>query len=444
MTRYHLTAAQAAAALGVTRATLYTYTSRGQLRSEPVPGRPRERRYARDDIDRLRDRKEMRRDPAKAAARGLHWGSPVRDSGITLIHQGRLYYRGQDAVRLAETASLEELAGFLWGADGVEQTRLFAQRAPLPPRQLAQLARLARDPIAVLQAALPIAASADPSAYDLRPAAVRQSGARILRLFARIVAPRAAAAPMHAALQAAWKLQGAAAGHAIRRALVLCADHELNVSAFAARCAASAGASPYEIVSAALATFRGFKHGGAAGRVLALLAEMESPRRAQSVIASRLRQGEPVPGFGHPLYPEGDPRAIRLLQLAERSGNDAEWRRVRAILQSGSRLLQDLPNLDFGLAALVRTYGLPTEAPALLFALGRTVGWIAHALEEYAVGELIRPRARYTGPPPEGWGELTPLRHFARGSGRIWNFTTFASVPLPGKSPLPPSEWCGV
>ena len=135
--------------------------------------------------------------------------------------------------------------------------------------------------------------------------------------------------------------------------------------------------------------------------MLALLAEMESPRRAQSVIASRLRQGEPVPGFGHHLYPEGDPRAIRLRQLAERSGNDAEWRRVRAIWQSGSRLLQDLPNLDFGLAALVRTYGLPTDAPALLFALGPTAGWIAHALEEYAVGQLIGPRARYTGPPPE-------------------------------------------
>src|SRR4051794_21364410 len=107
----HLSSQQAADALGVTRATLYAYTSRGQLRSEPVPGQPRERRYFREDVERLRDRKEARRDPAKAAARGLHWGSPVLESGITLIHEGKLYYRGHDALRLAQDKTLEETAG---------------------------------------------------------------------------------------------------------------------------------------------------------------------------------------------------------------------------------------------------------------------------------------------------------------------------------------------
>src|SRR5271169_4021033 len=105
--RRYLTAKQAADALGVTVATLYAYKSRGQLQSEPVPGRPRERRYYREDIERLRERKETRRDPAKAAARGLHWGSPVLASAITLIQDGKLYYRGQDVLKLAEKASLE-------------------------------------------------------------------------------------------------------------------------------------------------------------------------------------------------------------------------------------------------------------------------------------------------------------------------------------------------
>src|SRR2546425_6224306 len=95
-TERYLTAKQAADAVGVTRATLYAYTSRGQLQSEPAPGRPRERRYYREDIERLRTRNETRRDPAKAAEQGLHWGSPVLASAITLIHNGRLYYRGQD------------------------------------------------------------------------------------------------------------------------------------------------------------------------------------------------------------------------------------------------------------------------------------------------------------------------------------------------------------
>ena len=108
--RRYLTAKEAADALGVTLATLYAYTSRGQLRSEPVPGTPRERRYLRDDVDRWREKKEARRDPAKAAVRGLHWGSPVLASGITLIHGGNLYYRGQDVMRLAAQATLEQVA----------------------------------------------------------------------------------------------------------------------------------------------------------------------------------------------------------------------------------------------------------------------------------------------------------------------------------------------
>jgi len=181
---------------------------------------------------------------------------------------------------------------------------------------------------------------------------------------------------------------------------VLCADHELNVSSFVARCAASAGASPYDVVSAAVATLKGYKHGGAAERVTGLLAEAETPKRSRALVASRLRRGEALPGFGHPLYAAGDPRASLLLRLAASSGNEAEWRAIRNLARAGSELLQDHPNLDFGLAAVTRTYRLPAQAPVLLFALGRTVGWIAHAIEEYARGQLIRPRARYTGPVP--------------------------------------------
>src|SRR5258708_1515058 len=150
-----------------------------------------------------------------------------------------------------------------------------------------------------------------------------------------------------------------------------------------------------------MATLKGYKHGGAADRVLTLLAEAVTSKRARAVVAGRLRRGEPLPGFGHPLYPNGDPRAALLLRLAEASGDDAANRVVRNLGRAGSDLLGDLPNLDFGLAAVTLTYGLPERAPALLFALGRTVGWIAHAIEEYASGQLIRPRARYTGPTPQ-------------------------------------------
>ncbi|MEP7305091.1 MAG: citrate synthase [Acidobacteriota bacterium] len=405
---YYLTARQAAGVLGVTPATLYAYTSRGQLRSEPVPGRPRERRYYREDVERLLERKETRRDPAKAAARGLDWGGPVLESSITLIHEGRFYYRGRDAAALAQSASLEEAAALLWAADETERTALFRQPPALSRRQLALLRTAAghetANVVTLFQAALPIAAAADVASFDLRPAAVRQTGARIIRLLTACIAPRYdadhAGVPVHLALQARWAPKRTRVADVIRTALVLCADHELNASAFTARCAASAGASPYDVGSAAMATLKGYKHGGAADRVLALLAEADTPARARASIANRLRGGEHLPGFGHPLYPRGDPRAALLLRLAEASGNTVEWRRARGVLKAGINALHDLPNLDFGLAAVTRAYGLPAEAPVLLFALGRTVGWIAHAIEEYASGRLIRPRARYTGVVP--------------------------------------------
>ena len=173
--RHYLTAQEAAEALGITRATLYAYVSRGQLRSESIPGGTKDRRYYREDLERLLERKEARRDPAKAAARGLHWGGPVLESGITLIHNGRFYYRGHDAVKLAETASVEHVAGLLWAAEETERERLFEQPCALSARQLAQLRTCAKDPFTLLQAALPIAARMDLASYDLRPVAVRQT-----------------------------------------------------------------------------------------------------------------------------------------------------------------------------------------------------------------------------------------------------------------------------
>jgi citrate synthase len=389
----YLTAKQAADALGVTLPTLYAYTSRGQLQSEPMPGRAREHRYVREHVERLLERKETRRDPARAAARGLYWGSPVLSSGITLIQNGRLYYRGWDALKLAETATLEQVAELLW--EGSEPC------FDKPNPDVRPLARFrTRDPLVALQTALPLAGAKDPSSYDLRPNAVRHAGTRILRLFTAIVGGRDSHVPVHQALQTAWAPRNAAAGEAIRIALILCADHELNVSTFAARCAASAGASPYDTVSAALATLKGSRHGGETSLVSALLAEAGTPRRARLVVANRLRRGERLSGFGHPLYPGGDPRGALLMRLAERSGNHTEWMLVRALSRAASEMLHDLPNLDFGLVALARTWNLPEQAPLVLFALGRTVGWIAHAIEQYGTGELIRPRASYTGPPP--------------------------------------------
>jgi len=396
----YLSAREAADALRVTRATLYAYTSRGLLRSEPIPGRTRERRYHRDDVERLVERAAIRRDPSRTAARALRWGGPVLESGITLIQDGSFYYRGQDALALATSWSVEAVAALLWGASDADATRLFDQPSPIARRDIAPLEARASNALTLLHAALPVAAARDVASYDLRAPAVRLTGARILRLFASIIARTDARQPIHRMLQSAWAPKRDVVADVIRTALVLCADHELNVSAFVARCAASAGATPYDVVSAAMATLKGYKHGGAAAHVLDLVRQVDSAKSARAALTERLRRGERVPGFGHPLYPAGDPRAAVLIRLARESGNDRAWRPFQHLFKVGSDVLQDEPNLDSGLAAVTLVYRLPREASILLFALGRSIGWIAHAIEEYELGRLIRPRARYVGPPP--------------------------------------------
>ncbi len=397
---YHLSAQEAAELLGITRATLYAYASRGQVRSEPVPGKTRERRYFREDLERLKERQDARRDPTRVAARGLHWGGPVLESGITLIHDGGLYYRGHNAIALAEAATVEEVAAHLWQEEASAGESLFEQGIVLSGRHLQQIRRCTDDLFAQMQAALAISASMDLASHDLRPAAVRLTGARIMRLLATVITQRMTKEPIHLALRESWVPRRDDVGNALRATMVLCADHELNVSAFTARCTASAGASPYDVVTAAMATLKGYKHGGAADRVLAMLDESATLKGARAVIARRLRSGERVPGFGHRLYPSGDPRGALLLRFASKSGNPRARRSIQNLIKAGSELLNDLPNLDLGLAGLTRSYALPAQAPLLLFALGRTVGWIAHAIEEYASGQLVRPRARYVGPTP--------------------------------------------
>src|SRR5262245_39200025 len=112
--RLWIDAADASRILRVARTTLYAYVSRGFVRSQSMPGAARERRYSRDDVERLRRRTEERRDPDKAAARALHWGVPVLESSLTLIDGARLFYRGHDAVVLAGSRSVAEVASLLW------------------------------------------------------------------------------------------------------------------------------------------------------------------------------------------------------------------------------------------------------------------------------------------------------------------------------------------
>ena len=276
-------AAEAARVLGVSRATLYAYVSRGYVRSQPTPGPSRDRRYSREDVERLRRRTEERREPDKAAARALQWGMPILESSIALIDGHRLYYRGHDAVVLSRSRSVAEVASLIW-------TGRFDTTFAADSRGAAVIEASVRQRSPVSRAAhsrrWPAASSRDPSAFDLRPAGVARTGWRILqtadkgrRAFRRQgSADRAHARPRVGRAPARFRPAA--------RALILCADHELNVSSFTARCVASAGSNPYAVVIAGLAALEGTRHGGASARVESIL---QSMRRARDVRAARWR-----------------------------------------------------------------------------------------------------------------------------------------------------------
>jgi citrate synthase len=173
------------------------------------------------------------------------------------------------------------------------------------------------------------------------------------------------------------------------------ADHELNISSFVARCTASAGCSPYASVAAATHAFFGRRHGGNTERIYGLLNEADGRDGLYAAIASRIRRGEAVPGFGHRLY-DVDPRARHLLpRLPDQRGY------IKEALTAAEELLGGAyPTVDFALLMLERELSLPDRAGVLLFYLGRLAGWVAHIMEQYGQDQPIRPRARYIGANP--------------------------------------------
>jgi citrate synthase len=408
-TRY-LTARETAGELGISLKTLYAYVSRGLIRSEAVGGKRRNRRYRAEDVRRLKERKELRRDPSRATENALDWGTPVMESAITLITEGRLYYRGRDAVALSEDHTLEQVAELIWTGSTTEGNHgrlpeFFRASAGIAvPEHLWPEGRGAGlgSPMEALGMSLQAAEAGDLAAYDLRSTAVARTGARILRLLVAVVSGSGQSAEdtVAQALQSHWIPEEPGAATLLNRALILCADHELNVSSFTARCVASAGATPYAVVVAGLAALGGVKHGGTTERVEAFLAEADAAD-ARKVIASRLRRGEAIPGFGHQLYPEGDPRGGALLAaVAAAYPNSEAWTLADEAAEAVGDLMGERPNVDFALVVLARVLGLPPGRALALFALGRTIGWIGHAIEQYESDRLIRPRARYIGEQP--------------------------------------------
>jgi citrate synthase len=383
-----LTSRQAADRLGIKLDTLYAYVSRGRLRSVSVPG-SRERRYRVEDVEVLRDTRGGEKGVRDTNPEAL---MPVIGSSICLIENGRLYYRGEDAILLSEMATLEQIATLLWRDEAGSESDDADVASASEEISASGLIERCQTRLAAL-------ADEDLPALDLTRAGVIRTGRRILRELAACVALRSPSPePTHRQLAVAWRLDKARAD-ILRRCLVLIADHELNASTFVARCVASTGATPYAVVSAALSALSGRRHGGASARAEALFAEIARGGDPMAVMAGRLARGEDLPGFGQFLYPAGDPRAVAILDAIVQALPKARIQ-IETAAAAGTRLTGLHPNVDFALAAAATGLGLPRNAALALFVIGRTVGWIAHAIEQYESGTLIRPRARYTGVRP--------------------------------------------
>lgn len=362
--------------------TVYAYVSRGKLEVMPDPADSRRSLYRAEDVAALARRKQAGRKHETLAANTLFGAQPSIPTALSSFLRGHLYYRGQDAVGLARSATVEEVAQLLWGASqGVDFCVAEPMRSAAPGR------------VAAFTAMASLAATGHSTRGRLTRVLHAEAQGLVGQL-AHAFGAGSARRPLHLRFAQGWK-QSARVAELLRTAMVLLVDHELTSSAFAARIAASTGASLPACLLAGLTTLSGPAHGDASGRVQALFGEVERLGDEQ-VVAHYLSTGSPLPGFGHHLYPDGDPRAAALLALFELPQGIARF------IQKVTRLTGLQPNIDLALTALVAHKRLPVDAAFGLFATARSIGLLAHSLEQLAVAEVIRPRGRYVGPRPDG------------------------------------------
>jgi citrate synthase len=387
---------EAAAFLGVQARTLYAYASRGLLTRVRAG---RSSRYARADLQRLKARHDARAGHGPVAGAALNWGEPVLPTRISAVGPDGPHYRGQSATALARRGTpFLEVCELLWSG---------SLAAPFIGPAGTGGASRARDgdPILRLMEVAMAGLRRSSAPFGLAPEVERERARGLLLSFASAAGPRrprsTTADPARQFLESFGASPTPARLRLVNAALVLCADHELNASTFAARVAASTGADLQACLLAALATFLGPRHGAASRAVEALLDQVGHPKRAEAIVRARTSGGEGIPGFGHPLYPRGDPRATTLLALVTESKPSPRLRTLEAVIEATARLRGERPNIDASLVAARLALGLPRGAAVPLFAVGRTAGWVAHVLEQRESAAVLRPRARYLGPEPE-------------------------------------------
>ncbi|MFF0202016.1 citrate synthase [Streptomyces sp. NPDC005017] len=412
-----LSTKEAAEVLGVKPETVYAYVSRGQLSSRRSPS-GRGSTFAAEEVEALARRN--RRESAVSQSAGGELSVRTR---ITLIEADRYYFRGVDASELAVRHSYEEIAEWLWTGrmrSGVTFTAPEASMAVA--RQAVDALPEHAGPTDRLRVAAIAAATADPLRFDLSEEAVLGTARTLIPTIVDALPPvlLGASRPDSPLAHRLWtRLSGKQPDEASLRvldtALGLLADHDLAASTLAVRVAASARAHAYAAVSAGLGVIEGPLHGAASGLAHRMLLEVLDQGDAAPVVADELRAGRRVPGLGHRLYSGEDPRARVLFGLLEEIPNAGPaLAAARHVVETAARHTPLHANVDLALAVFTASAGMSSTAGETIFAVARTAGWIAHALEEYGERPLrMRPSGLYVGPkPPQplpgGGGESPP------------------------------------
>jgi citrate synthase len=384
---------EAARRLGVKVPTLYAYVSRGLLASHPEPG-GRRSLFDLADIERLALRQRGGRQVESRLA--------TITTGVTQLRQDDgPFYRGRPAAQLAAEMTFEEVASLLWEVEpGVGDDWAAPDLGPCPVEQASDRMRWA----------LVMCAATDPLRADPRPTSVARAARRVIAALTDTVgtAPAPAEAPTaytSIAQRLARRLDGAARGHgvslslsgaAVDAALILLADHELATSTMAVRIAASTRADIYDALLAGLATMAGPLHGGASQQAYELLVTVERDGAGRA-LNDILRWHKHLPGFGHVIYQERDPRFHALWDLASPLLSEERRELFLQVMELAAAHDLPAPNCDLALAALSWGTDMPPDAGRTIFTIARVAGWTAHFQEELLERPLrFRARAVYS------------------------------------------------
>jgi len=390
----YLSAAQAARALNVSLQTLYAYVSRKGVRSLPIPG-TRRRRYWKSDIERLREKKL----PAAVTP-----GPLKHESKITLITESDIFYRGRNAVELAEHSSFEFVAALLWGFTDQE---LFGKIAPKIPPLFTQMDRLLANESEVNRATalFTLLEQANPKAYDLSAIGMARTGVDILRCLAAITlrTAKVTAEPIHEFVARNRGLSPPL-GDLVRRLLILSADHAFEPGTVAVRTVASTGVTPWRsLISGFSVTLGRRGRMGSYDAIHRFVVEIVACSKPYAMVVGRIRDGDSLPGFDShrsvDVHPAGDPRARAMFAFCEVIfAKDPAFARLREVAAA----IKEIRSLDPSFALMCVFAGLKVglHPQDSLFHLGRAAGWIAHAIEQYQAGETYRQPETYQGQLP--------------------------------------------